>query len=247
MENTDWRARFRGQLSMQGLDWVQVSPGSATLGSNDRSILGGGGPPRHQVKISKSFEISKNPVPANIALEMIKSGEAEVASESEWAVSNAQGQIYAELGTIETLADSASNYWGKPCDGRPWKEDGEIRARRVRVWSERGILESTRPIEIADSHPLRLVRRESKYSETPIRLPGAGDATRILKQEAVICLATGILPSFIWAWFNASPGYIAEGWLNLVMGGVFFGLSTAILWRPKTPTYIQTESGWKLE
>jgi len=232
---------------MQGLDWVQVSPGSATLGSNDRSILRGGVGPRHQVKISKSFEISKNPVPANIALEMIKSGEAEVASESEWAVSNAQGQIYAELGTIETLADSASNYWGKPCDGRPWKEDGEIRARRVRVWSERGILESTRPIEIADSHPLRLVRRESKYSETPIRLPGAGDATRILKQEAVICLATGILPSFIWAWFNASPGYIAEGWLNLVMGGVFFGLSTAILWRPKTPTYIQTESGWKLE
>lgn len=232
---------------MQGLDWVQVSPGSATLGSNDRSILRGGVGPRHQVKISKSFEISKNPVPANIALEMIKSGEAEVASESEWAVSNAQGQIYAELGTIETLADSASNYWGKPCDGRPWKEDGEIRARRVRVWSERGILESTRPIEIADSHPLRLVRRESKYSETPIRLPGAGDAPRILKQEAVICLATGILPSFIWAWFNASPGYIAEGWLNLVMGGVFFGLSTAILWRPKTPTYIQTESGWKLE
>jgi hypothetical protein len=232
---------------MQGLDWVQVSPGSATLGSNDRSILRGGVGPRHQVKISKSFEITKNPVPANIALEMIKSGEAEVASESEWAVSNAQGQIYAELGTIETLADSASNYWGKPCDGRPWKEDGEIRARRVRVWSERGILESTRPIEIADSHPLRLVRRESKYSETPIRLPGAGDATRILKQEAVICLATGILPSFIWAWFNASPGYIAEGWLNLVMGGVFFGLSTAILWRPKTPTYIQTESGWKLE
>lgn len=232
---------------MQGLDWVQVSPGSATLGSNDRSILRGGVGPRHQVKISKSFEISKNPVPANIALEMIKSGEAEVASESEWAVSNAQGQIYAELGTIETLADSASSYWGKPCDGRPWKEDGEIRARRVRVWSERGILESTRPIEIADSHPLRLVRRESKYSETPIRLPGAGDATRILKQEAVICLATGILPSFIWAWFNASPGYIAEGWLNLVMGGVFFGLSTAILWRPKTPTYIQTESGWKLE
>ena len=232
---------------MQGLDWVQVSPGSATLGSNDRSILRGGVGPRHQVKISKSFEITKNPVPANIALEMIKSGEAEVASESEWAVSNAQGQIYAELGTIETLADSASNYWGKPCDGRPWKEDGEIRIRRVRVWSERGILESTRPIEIADSHPLRLVRRESKYSETPIRLPGAGDATRILKQEAVICLATGILPSFIWAWFNASPGYIAEGWLNLVMGGVFFGLSTAILWRPKTPTYIQTESGWKLE
>ena len=232
---------------MQGLDWVQVNPGSATLGSNDRSILRGGVGPRHQVKISKSFEITKIPVPAKIALEMIKSGEAEVASESEWAVSNAQGQIHAELGTTETLADSASNYWGKPCDGRPWTGDGKMTARRVRVWSERGILESTRPIEIAESHPLRLVRRESKYSETPIRLPETGDATRILKQEAIICLATGILPSFIWAWFNASPGYIAEGWLNLLMGGVFFGLSTAILWRPKTPTYIQTELGWKTE
>lgn len=232
---------------MQDLDWIRVNPGSATLGSNDRSILRGGMGPRHQVKISKSFEITKHPVPAKIALEMIKSGEAEVASESEWAVSKAQGHIYAELGTIETLADSASNYWGKPCDGRAWTGDGEVRTRRVRVWSARGISESTRPIEIADSHPLRLVRRESKYSETPIRLPGAGDATRILKQEVVICLATGILPSFTWAWFNASPGYIVDGWLNLVMGGVFFGLSTAILWRPKTPTYIQTESGWKLE
>jgi|TARA_X000000368_G_scaffold75378_1_gene55809 hypothetical protein len=232
---------------MQGLNWALVNPGSAMLGSNDRSILRGGTGPRHQVKISKSFEITKHPVPAKIALEMIKSGEAEVASESEWAVSKAQGLIHAELGTTETLADSASNYWGKPCDGRPWTGVSEIRTRRVRIWSERGVLESTRPIEIADSHPLRLVRRESKYSETPIRLPGSGDAARILKQEAVICLVTGILPSFIWAWFNASPGYIAEGWLNLVMGGVFFGLSTAIFWRPKTPMYIQTESGWKLE
>ncbi|MFL2953545.1 MAG: hypothetical protein CBD52_001015 [Euryarchaeota archaeon TMED192] len=232
---------------MQGLDWAQVNPGSAMLGSNDRSILRGGMGPRHQVKISKSFKITKNPVPAKIAADMIKSGEAEVASESEWAVSKAQGLIHADLGCIEILADSASNYWGKPCDGRPWTGDGEITTRRVRIWSERGVLESTRPIEIADSHPLRLVRRESKYSETPIRLPRTGDAKKILKQEAVICLATGVLPSFIWAWFNASPGYISEGWLGLVMGGVFLGLSTAILWRPKTPTYIQTESGWKFE
>lgn len=232
---------------MQGLDWALVGPGSAMLGSNDRSILRGGIGPRHQVKISESFEITRHPVSPEIALEMIKSGEAELASESEWAVSKAQGLIHAEPGTVETLADSVSNYWGKPCDGRPYIENGEITARRVRVWSERGILESTRPIKMADSYPLRLVRRPSKYSGTPIQLPRAGDNTRILKQEAVICLLAGILPSFIWAWFNASPGYIAEGWLNLVMGGVFIGLSTVILWRPKTPTYIQTDSGWKLE
>ena len=87
---------------MQGLNWALVNPGSAMLGSNDRSILRGGTGPRHQVKISKSFEITKHPVPAKIALEMIKSGEAEVASESEWAVSKAQGLIHAELGTTET-------------------------------------------------------------------------------------------------------------------------------------------------
>ena len=232
---------------MQGLDWTQVDPGSAMLGSNDRSVLRGGTGPRHQVKISKSFEITKLPVPPDIAAKMIESGEAEIASESEWAVSKAQGLITAELGPIETLADSVSNYWGKPCDGRPYIENGELRTRRVRVWSEGGVLESTRPIETAESHPSRLVRRGSKYSGTPIRLPGTGDAARILKQEAVICLVTGILPSFTWALFNASPGYIAEGWLNLLMGGVFFGLSTAIIWRPKTPMYIQTESGWKLE
>jgi len=232
---------------MSGLDWAPVEQGSAMLGSNDRSILRGGIGPRHQVKISEPFEITRYPVSPKIAQEMIKSGEAELASESEWAVSKAQGLIHAEPGTIETLADSISNYWGKPCDGRPYIGDGEITTRRVRVWSEGGILESTRPIDVADSYPLRLVRRPSKYFGTPIRLPRAGDSTRILKEEAVICLVVGILPSFTWAWFNASSGYIAEGWLNLVMGGVFFGLSTAILWRPKTPTYIQTDSGWRLE
>ena len=56
------------------------------LGSNDRSILRGGIGPRHQVKISESFEITRHPVSPEIALEMIKSGEAELASESEWAV-----------------------------------------------------------------------------------------------------------------------------------------------------------------
>ena len=232
---------------MHDLNWVQVDPGSAMLGSNDRSVLRGGIGPRHQVKISGSFEITKYPIPSIIAKQMIESGEAELASESEWAVSKAQNLIRAEPGTTETLADSVGNYWGKPCDGRPYTGDSEIRTRRVRVWSNRGVTESTRPIELADSYPMRLVRRGSKYSGIPIRLPASGDTTRILKQELIICFTAGILPSFMWAWFNASPGYISEGWLNLFMGGVFLGLSTAIFWRPKTPMYIQTEFGWKLE
>ena len=48
---------------MQDLNWVQVDPGSAMLGSNDRSVLRGGIGPRHQVKISGSFEITKYPIP----------------------------------------------------------------------------------------------------------------------------------------------------------------------------------------
>ena len=66
-------------------------------------------------------------------------------------------------------------------------------------------------------------------------------------EEIVICALIGIIPSFVWAYFNASPGYIAEGWLNLILGGVFMGLSTAIFWRPRTPTYLENDGIWKLE
>tara|TARA_Y100001960_G_C14357988_1_gene672876 strand:- start:334 stop:594 length:261 start_codon:yes stop_codon:yes gene_type:complete len=61
--------------------------------------------------------------------------------------------------------------------------------------------------------------------------------SRLFKEEALICLFAGILPSFFWAFFNASPDYIRNGWLNLIIGGVFFGLLTIVFWRPRQPTW----------
>jgi uncharacterized membrane-anchored protein YitT (DUF2179 family) len=66
-------------------------------------------------------------------------------------------------------------------------------------------------------------------------------------EEIVICTLIGIIPSFVWAYFNASQGYISEGWLNLILGGVFMGLCTGIFWRPRTPTYLENDGMWKLE
>ena len=80
----------------------------------------------------------------------------------------------------------------------------------------------------------------------PIPLPVRRDSRKIVIEEIVICTLFGIVPSFAWALFNASPGYIAEGWLNLVLGGVFLGLSTGIFWRPRTPTFKEVDGNWKI-
>jgi hypothetical protein len=98
---------------------------------------------------------------------------------------------------------------------------------------------------------IRLVRRVSladteisdSGSERPPRLPQGYDPAWRLKQEAIIALVLGIIPSFIWAFFNATPGYIESGWLNLLMGGVFIGVMSGALWRPNGVTYRLSEDG----
>jgi len=80
-------------------------------------------------------------------------------------------------------------------------------------------------------------------SERPPRLPQGYDPAWRLKQEAIIALVVGIIPSFVWAFFNASPGYIESGWLNLLMGGVFIGVMSAAIWRPNGVTYRLSEDG----
>ena len=69
------------------------------------------------------------------------------------------------------------------------------------------------------------------------RLPDSSDKSRLLFEESSIALIFGIIPSFLWAYFNASDGYILEGWLNLVFGGIFIGVFTVIFWRPKTTSW----------
>ena len=68
-------------------------------------------------------------------------------------------------------------------------------------------------------------------------MPNAPQKSSIILREALIALLIGIIPSFTWAYFNASSEYISSSWLNIAFGGVFFSLMTALVWRPKTPCF----------
>jgi hypothetical protein len=57
----------------------------------------------------------------------------------------------------------------------------------------------------------------------------------------MIATLIGVLPSFTYAWFNASERYLSESWLNIAVGGIFFSLMTAFVWRPRTPSYVETD------
>ena len=219
-------------------EWVGVEPGQVTMGSDVRSVMFGGVGPRHEASVGYSFRISKTPVPPDEATRMIESGEAELASESEWELAHSRGLLSAEVGAIESLADRAQDYWGKACDGRPHYSVGAA-PQAMRRWSSRGPAHLLSfPGQGASATGLRLVARESPdWAEDPPRLPSRGDTSRKVLEEALICLVIGVIPSFVWAFFNAREGYIREGWLNLVLGGVFVGVLSGVFWRPRQPTW----------
>ena len=81
----------------------------------------------------------------------------------------------------------------------------------------------------------RLVR--STDPEHKLNMPNAPPQKDLIVRETIIALLIGILPSFTWAYFNASARYLSESWLNIAVGGIFFSLMTAFLWRPNTRTY----------
>lgn len=222
-------------------EWSDVEPGGVTIGSDRRSVIFGGMGPRHQVHIRYNFKISKTLIEAKQASRIIRETSAEKASESEWELAHSRGLVSGEEGEVELLADSASNYWGKVCDGRP--HFGDKGSPKIsRKW-QRGKPKTT--ILFSDMPDLEakvrlVIRDECDWDGGNPSLPSKADSSRILLEEALISLFFGIIPSFGWAYFNASPGYIMEGWLNLLFGGIFFGVFTIIFWRPKQPT-------WKIE
>ena len=73
-------------------------------------------------------------------------------------------------------------------------------------------------------------------SQAP-RLPKNPPRRRIIFEEVSIIILLGIIPSFVWAHFNASPGYIETGWPGLILGGVILGLLSGLFWRPKQQTW----------
>lgn len=240
MVNTDWGTGFSGGLTLSNpIEWVDVKPGMVVMGSADRSILFGGIGPMHEVSIDYRFKISRAPVPSIEALKIIQSSEADVASESEWELANSRGLLYAEIGLIEGLEDRYHDYWGKACDGRP-HYGGDRGLQNLRHWSKSGPMSIQRaPLsEAGKADSFRLVIREDPdWSDNPPTIPIRKDNQRIILEEFLISLFLGVVPSFIWAYYNASDGYLREGWLNLTIGGIFFGLFTSLFWRPKRPKW----------
>tara|TARA_Y100000588_G_scaffold352978_1_gene406054 strand:- start:149 stop:871 length:723 start_codon:yes stop_codon:yes gene_type:complete len=230
-------------LANPEIQWADVEPGTVVMGSDDRSVLFGGMGPRHEVSIGYAFRISTRPVEHKDAASLVISSEAEVASESEWELANSQGMISAEDDAIEELADSAQNYWGKVCDGRPHINQSSS-PKILRKWATGGPTPSISfPGQGAEPYGVRLVMRDSpEWSKDPPRIPTKKDNSRIVAEEAAISLLVGVIPSFVWAYFNASNGYIRDGWLNLVFGGIFVGVLTMVFWRPRQPTW-RIESG----
>ena len=224
-------------MSEKEIQWVDVEPGLVVMGSDNRSIIFGGIGPRHEVKIKYSFKISKKPVEPSLAETAVKEIGADLCSESEWELANSRGLISGGDWESEELADSAQDYWGKACDGRPhFGQRGSPRI--IRDWSSRGPKPlSLFPSGLESNSGKSLVIRGQTWSEDPPIIPNKRGNSRIIIEESIISIVVGIIPSFVWAYFNASPGYIRQGWLNLVLGGIFLGLFTAIFWRPRQPTW----------
>ncbi len=220
------------------IEWVWVEPGSTYVGSDNRALLSGGPQPRHESRIGYRFQISREMVSREIADKDIGEGGSQLASESEWQLAFDRGAITGQNGNVEELADRIrGSYWGKICDGRPWVEEEWV-ALACRGWF-RG---KPKPVFLNENSPspsfVRLVRRENDPSPLAPRLPiNYPNRKSLVIEEVTISVVLGIIPSFIWAYFNASPGYINEGWLNLIVGGLFIGILSSIFWRPRQKTW----------
>ena len=214
-----------------------MEPGKVFIGSDNRSVLFGGIGPRHEVKIDYNFEISFLPVNHEIAEVALQDEDCYVASESEWTLAMEKKLISGE-NQVEELSDRIrGSYWLKYCDGRPFIEDNWL-MKVSRTWrSGNPSISSIRKGEKCEY--LRLVKRPKinhNDSSSP-KLPASSDKSKLLFEELLISLIIGIIPSFIWAYFNASSGYISDGWLNLVFGGLFIGVFTVVFWRPRTKSW----------
>ena len=236
MVYSDRRTRLTGE-ELDDIEWTRVDPGSTYLGSNNRAIIFGAPGPRHEVSIQHSYEISKEAIPLSKALALCEASELSISSESEWQLAYDRGLIREGKG-IEVLEDRiSSSYWGKVCDGRAFLPDGSS-LEVCREWARDKATPRYLPLTSSVGKLARIVRRGSR-DKNPIspRLPKSPPTSRILLEEISIIIILGIIPSFLWAYFNASPGYIETGWPGLILGGVILGILSGLLWRPKQPTW----------
>ena len=222
---------------LESVDWVVVEPGSTYIGSSNRTVMFGGPGPRHEVSIQYRYEISNSAIKLSEVMTSVESGEVDISSESEWQLAFDRGLISEGMG-IEVLQDRlAASYWGKICDGRPFHQRNSSLIV-CREWRGREAIPRYLPANSETEHMVRVVRRETREPNPMApRLPIRPPRTATLREESLIILILGIIPSFLWALFNASPGYIETGWPGLVLGGLILGLLTGIIWRPTQPTW----------
>ncbi len=236
MVYTNRRIRLIGE-ELDNIEWIRVDSGSTYLGSNNRSIIFGAPGPRHEVIIQHSYDISKEAFPLSEALALCESLDLSISSESEWQLAYDRGLI-REGKDIEILEDRiSSSYWGKICDGRAFLATGS-NMEVCREWVRNKVRHRYLPPTAPTRKLARIVKRVER-DKNPIapRLPKSPPTKRILLEEIIIIILLGIIPSFLWAYFNASQGYIESGWPGLVLGGVILGLLSGLFWRPKQPTW----------
>jgi hypothetical protein len=239
------------------INWQSVDGGVVTIGGSRRGVLFGEFGPKHECSVP-SFQISSqvfnfeeienfftgdSPIEQRLLESFVR-----LPTEGEWELAF-QNQILSSIEGIELLGDFVPErgYWGQPTDGRP---KGPIGFQAIRDWSnaKNGIPKSGFMFEQEKSASFRLVRNNPEDFEiqwgkdrVPL-LPMGHDPIRRASEEVLISIIFGIIPSFIWAFFNASPDYIREGWPGLVLGGIFIGVFSAIFWRPAFPVFSLNKS-----
>lgn len=231
------------------IEWQKVEGAQIIIGGSRRGVLFGELGPKHECSVpsfhitSRAYnfkEISKLfPGDATIE-ERLQKSSIRLPTEGEWELAF-NNQLLSSTNGMEILGDylPERGYWGQPTDGRP---KGPRGFQIIRDWNNLKLGRPKTGLVFEDNQPVsfRLVKIDPevmRWDGDGDPLPVGPEPVRRAIEELLIAIFLGILPSFVWAFFNARPGYIQEGWPGLVLGGVFISVFSAIFWRPSFPIF----------
>ena len=163
-------------------------------------------------------------------------------SEGEWQAARIGKVMEVPSGITERLVDApAANYRGAMMDGRPrpneWFGPAAHQRAAVAVHPQRQHVTALGSVPYGRALPNvvgRLVLTPIREG-SPTRVPDSADRWGNLRSELLWTTALGIVPSFMIPVLRGMGDYAAEGWLNLLLGGLCAGFFTGALWRPRRP------------